>query len=114
MANGIADSITDREKWLLGNEVMLAAIWIDSRSRVLLTDEQQIQAKSALCALAQRYNNKVSGISDDEVVKVVEEKENSSNKCDDFELYMAELEVAFLYLIFGNKMGTKPKYLNRT
>ena len=34
--------------------------------------------------------------------------------CDDFELYMAELEVAFLYLIFGNKIGTKPKYLNRT
>ena len=53
-AKSLADSIKAREPHLLDNEVFLAAVWVDARSRVLLTNLQKENAKRALRAVHHR------------------------------------------------------------
>lgn len=54
IADGIKDSMLIREIKLLDNSVLLAAIYVDPMHRVILTEEQLIRGKTALCDIAVR------------------------------------------------------------
>ncbi|XP_044134821.1 AP-4 complex subunit mu-1 isoform X1 [Bufo gargarizans] len=96
IAEGIASSMMKRESLLLENELLLAAIYVDPMSRLLLNSEQTATGKKALFDVAVRMKGLRPEIpSQDEVL--LSNRGNSgssSNKELDFDSFLDKMEVA--------------------
>ena len=57
IASGIAKALKEREKKLMENDIFLAAVWIDSRARILLTENEKSRAKRNLFSLYRRIES---------------------------------------------------------
>ena len=74
IAETIKDSMKKRESKLLDNDVLLAGIFVDPKSRVLLTNGEKVRAKATLLQIAVRMRKleksllvEVDDASDEEV-----------------------------------------------
>ena len=92
-AESLADCIKARESHLLENDIFLAAVWVDSRSRVLLEDQQRERAKNALRGVYQRLQKPT----DSQLVDVNQNNTSNSRLQTsaselDFQAYMDSLD----------------------
>jgi hypothetical protein len=62
----ILQSMRRREQSLLGNDMVLAAIYVDPNYRILLDEQQRERSKNALCEVAIRKRNLDENDKDDE------------------------------------------------
>ena len=67
LALGIARALRDQEGKLYDNNIFLAAVWIDSRSRVLLDRHQRDRAKLVLHSVYQRWECSMKKEQNDDV-----------------------------------------------
>jgi len=57
IAEEMVSSLQKRRSDMLQNELFLGAVWIDSRSRILLSEAEQVEAKQFLASFAQRISD---------------------------------------------------------
>ncbi|KAM5158321.1 LOW QUALITY PROTEIN: uncharacterized protein ACMZJ9_009610 [Mantella aurantiaca] len=97
IAEGIASSMRKRESLLLENELLLAAIYVDPMSRLLLNSEQTATGKKALYELAVRMKGLRPEIPlQDEVILSNSgvSGSSSSNEELDFDSFLDKMEVS--------------------
>ncbi|GFG29456.1 hypothetical protein Cfor_08213, partial [Coptotermes formosanus] len=97
IAEGIASSMMKRESLLLENEILLAAIYVDPMSRLLLNSEQTATGKKALYDVAVRMKGLRPEIPPrDEVLlsNSGNSGSSSSNEELDFDSFLNKMEVA--------------------
>ena len=82
LAAGIAGSMLRREATLLDNDVLMAAVYVDPKYRVMLTEAQTARAKEALYEVAVRIN----GVADrEDVPTAIQDTASSSSNNEDEE-----------------------------
>ncbi|XP_039612247.1 uncharacterized protein LOC120531155 [Polypterus senegalus] len=79
IADGIASSMMKRESLLLDNEILLAAIYVDPMSRILLNSDQTATVKKALYDLAVRMRGLLPEIPPQEEVQSTSGNSGSSS-----------------------------------
>ncbi|KAM9330121.1 LOW QUALITY PROTEIN: uncharacterized protein PAF06_009560 [Gastrophryne carolinensis] len=98
IAEGIASSMMKRESLFLENEILLAAIYVDPMSRLLLNSEQTATGKKALYDVAVRMKGLRPEIPPQEDEVLLSNSGNSgsssSNEESDFDSLLDKMEVA--------------------
>ena len=95
-----------REQMLLRNEILIAAIYIDSTSRILLNDDQISKAKGMLYKIAIRNKQ-------DDCTSNQDSASSNSNEDLTFEKYLHELSVKRRKLFNGKTQVELGKGLKR-
>ena len=88
LAMSVADSIKNRESHLLESRIFLAAVWVDSRARLLLSEHQKDSAKAELCNVHARLQSPMTF--DDDLSLV--ESPSSESEASDFQAYLDSIE----------------------
>ena len=100
IAETIKDSMKKRESKLLDNDVLLAGIFVDPKSRVLLTSSEKVRAKATLLQIAVRMRKleksllvEVDDASDEEVPEEIVDNDPMQLEQEDFDAHLDEMSI---------------------
>ncbi|KAG2468011.1 CENPJ protein, partial [Polypterus senegalus] len=96
IADGIASSMKKRESLLLDNQILLAAIYVDPMSRIVLSSDQITNGKKALYDVAVHMKGLLLPETPplDEAISTGNSGSSSSNEELDFDSYLDKMEVS--------------------
>lgn len=95
LAEGIVSSMKRREELLLGNTILLAAVYIDPMNRVLLNDDQIAKGKRTLYEIAIRMRGLASESENREAQNedlIISSQSESSSAEEDFSKHLDRIE----------------------